>query len=156
MNEYEIKSEEVLKILEKYRDKLRLERFYLKFNENWNKRYVFRVIFKCDFKKYDFETIHDGELTIDFTKGENIIKFGNWSSGSGLVYKDLSKLKLLIKMAEELQKIDFLKLDEFKTYIALKDKQKELEEERKKLEEELLKQKEEIENKLKSLEGKSE
>lgn len=149
--EYEIKSEEVLNIIEKYREKLRLERFYLKFDEGWNKRYIFRVIFKCDFKKYDFETIHDGELTIDFTKGENIIKFGNWASGNCLVYKELSKLKLLIKMAEELQKIDYLKLDEFKKYVAMKDQQKELEEKKKDLENQLLKQKEEIEKQLEEL-----
>lgn len=68
--EYEVKSEEVLNIIEKYREKLRLERFYLKFDEKYDKRYIFRVIFKCDFKKYDFETINDGELTIDFTKGK--------------------------------------------------------------------------------------
>ena len=58
----------------------------------------------------------------------------------------------MIKMIEKLQKIEYMKLPEFKEYVALKDKKKELEEQKEKLEEELAKQKEEIENKLKELE----
>ena len=54
-------------------------------------------------------------------------------------------------MAEELQKIDYLKLDEFKKYVAMKDKQKELEEKKKDIENQLLKQKEEIEKQLDEL-----
>ena len=57
----------------------------------------------------------------------------------------------MIEMIEKLQKIEYMKLPEFKEYVALKDKQKELEEQKEKLEKELVKQKEEIENKLKEL-----
>ena len=62
----------------------------------------------------------------------------------------------MIEMIEKLQKIEYMKLPEFKEYIALKDKKKELEEKKAKLEEELAKQKEAIENKLKELEQGSE
>lgn len=149
--EIEIKSEEVLNILEKYRKLLNLERFHLKFDDNYNKKYFLRVIFKCDYKRYNLENINDGELTIDFSKGKNVIKFGNWASGSGLVFDSLDKLKNLIKMAEELQKIDYIKLNEFREYIAMKDEKKKLQEQKEEIEKELLKKKEEIENKLKEL-----
>ena len=150
--EIEIKSEEVLNVLEKYRKLLNLKRFYLKFDENYNKKYFLKVIFKCDYKKYNWENINDGELTIDFSKEKNVVKFGNWSSGSGLVFDGLDKLKNLINMAEELQKIDYIKLNEFREYIAMKDEKKKLQEQKEKIEQELLKKKEEIENKLKELE----
>ena len=152
MKEIEIKSEEVLNILEKYRDLLDLKRFYLNFEGNYEKKYVLRVIFKCDYKKYNWENINDGELTIDFSKEKNIVTFGNWVSGSGLVFNSLDKLKKLIEMAEELQKIDYINLNEFREYVAMKDKEKELQEEKKRIEKELLMKKEEIENKLKELE----
>ena len=58
MKEIEIKSEEVLNILEKYRDLLDLKRFYLNFEGNYEKKYVLRVIFKCDYKKYNSENIN--------------------------------------------------------------------------------------------------
>ena len=149
--EYEVKSEEVLNIIEKYREKINVSRFYLNFSEQWNKKYKLEVIFKCDYKRYDMEDIRECHLTIDITKEKNIIKFGNWSSGSGVVFDNLDKLKTLIEMAEELQKIDYLKLDEFKKYVAMKDKQKELEEKKKDIENQLLKQKEEIEKQLDEL-----
>ena len=152
MKEIEIKSEEVLNILEKYRDLLDLKRFYLNFEGNYEKKYVLRVIFKCDYKKYNWENINDGELTIDFSKEKNIVTFGNWASGSGLVFNSLDKLKKLIEMAEELQKIDYINLNEFREYVAMKDKEKELQEEKERIEKELLMKKEEIENKLKELE----
>lgn len=152
-NEYEVKSEEVLKIIEKYRDKLNITRYYLSFDDTYNKKYILKIIFKCDYKRYDFENIHDGEITVDFTEEKNIIKLGNWCSNSGLVFNGLSKIKLMIEMIEKLQKIEYMKLTEFKKYVALKDKKKELEEQKEKLEKELAKQKEEIENKLKELEG---
>ena len=59
-------------------------------------------------------------------------------------------------MAEELQQIDYVNLKEFREYVAMKDKKKELEEQKAKLEEELLKQKEEIEKKLNELENNEE
>lgn len=152
--EFEVKSEEVLKIIENYRDKLDITRFYLKFDDTYDKRYILRIIFKCDYKRYNYENIDDGEITVDFTKEKNIIKLGNWVSrvsNSGLVFNSLSKIKLMIEMIEKLQKIEYMKLPEFKEYVALKDKQKELEEQKEKLEKELAKQKEEIENKLKEL-----
>lgn len=152
MKEIEIKSEEVLNILEKYRDLLDLKRFYLNFEGNYEKKYVLRVIFKCDYKKYNWKNINDGELTIDFSKEKNIVTFGNWVSGSGLVFNSLDKLKKLIEMAEELQKIDYINLNEFREYVAMKDKEKELQEEKERIEKELLMKKEEIENKLKELE----
>lgn len=153
MKEIEIKSEEVLNILEKYRDLLDLKRFYLNFEGNYEKKYFLRVIFKCDYKKYNWENINDGELTIDFSKEKNIVKFGNWASGSGLVFNSLDKLKKLIEMAEELQKIDYINLNEFREYVAMKDKEKKLQEEKERIEKELLMKKEEIENKLKELEN---
>ena len=97
------------------------------------------------------EDIGECHLTIDFTKEKNVIKFGNWSSGSGVVFDNLDKLKTLIEMAEELQKIDYLKLNEFKEYVDMKDRQKELEEKKKGIENQLLKQKEEIEKQLEEL-----
>lgn len=151
-NEYEVKSEEVLKIIENYRDKLNISRFYLKFDDTYNKKYFLRIIFKCDYKRYNYENVNDGEITVDFTKEKNIIKLGNWVSNSGLVFNSLQKIKLMIEMIEKLQKIEYMKLPEFKEYVALKDKKKELEEKKAKLEEELTKQKEAIENKLKELE----
>lgn len=154
--EYEVKSEEVLSILEKYREILNMKRFYLQFEEDYRNRYLLRVIFECDFKRYDWENIQDGELTIDFSKEKNVVKFGNWVSGKGLVFKSLDKLKQLINMAEELQQIDYVNLKEFREYVAMKDKKKELEEQKAKLEEELLKQKEEIEKKLNELENNEE
>ena len=90
-------------------------------------------------------------MTIDFSKEKNVVKFGNWASGSGLVFNSLDKLKNLIKMAEELQKIDYININEFREYVAIKDKEKELLAEKEKIEKELLKKKEEIENKLKDL-----
>ena len=63
----------------------------------------------------------------------------------------LDKLKNLIKMAEELQKIDYIKLNEFREYIAMKDEKKKLQEQKEEIEKELLKKKEEIESKLKDL-----
>lgn len=149
--EFEVKSEEVLKIIENYRDKLDIKRCYLKFDDTYDKRYILRIIFKCDYERYNYENINDGEITIDFTKEKNIIKLGNWVSNSGLVFNNLSKIKLMIEMIEKLQKIEYMKLTEFKEYVALKDKQKELEEQKEKLEKEIAKQKEEIENKLKEL-----
>lgn len=149
--EIEIKSEEVLNVLEKYRKLLNLERCYLKFDDDYNKKYFLKVIFKCDYKKYNWENINDGELTIDFSKEKNVVKFGNWASGSGLVFNSLDKLKNLIKMAEELQKIDYININEFREYVAIKDKEKKLLAEKEKIEKELLKKKEEIENKLKDL-----
>ena len=154
--EYEVKSEEVLSILEKYREILNLKRFYLQFEEDYNKCYLLRVIFKCDFKRYKWGDIHDGELSIDFSKGKNIVKFGNWVSGSGLVFDSLDKLKQLINMAEELQQIDYINLKEFREYVAMKEKKKDLEEQKAELEKELLKQKEEIEKKLNELENNEE
>lgn len=151
-NEYEVKSEEVLKIIENYRDKLNISRFYLKFDDTYDKKYFLRIIFKCDYKRYNYKNINDGEITVDFTKEKNIIKLGNWVSDSGLVFNNLSKIKLMIEMIEKLQKIEYIKLPEFKEYVALKDKKKELKEKKEKLEEELAKQKEAIENKLKELE----
>ena len=149
--EYEVKSEEVLNIIEKYREKINVSRFYLKFHERWDKKYELEVIFKCDYKRYNMEEIRECHLTIDFTKEKNVIKFGNWCSGSGVVFNNLDKLKTLIEMAEELQRIDYLKLDEFKKYVDMKDRQKELEEKKKDLENQLLKQKEEIEKQLEEL-----
>ena len=149
--EYEVKSEEVLNIIEKYRKKINISRFYLSFRERWNKRYQLEVIFKCDYKRYDMEDIRECHLEIDFTNEENIIKLGNWVSGSGIVFNNIDKLKSLIEMAEELQKIDYLKLNEFKKYVDMKDQQKELEEKKKEIENQLLKQKEEIEKRLDEL-----
>lgn len=149
--EYEVKSEEVLNIIEKYREKINISRFYLSFRERWGKKYQLEVIFKCDYKRYDMEDIRDCHLVIDFTNEKNIIKFGNWVSGSGIVFNNIDKLKSLIEMAEELQKIDYLKLNEFKKYVDMKDQQKELEEKKKEIENQLLKQKEEIEKQLDEL-----
>ena len=149
--EYEVKSEEVLNIIEKYREKINISRFYLSFREQWNKRYQLEVIFKCDYKRYDMEDIRECHLEIDFTNEKNIIKLGNWVSGSGIVFDNIDKLKSLIEMAEELQKIDYLKLNEFKKYVDMKDQQKELEEKKKEIENQLLKQKEEIEKRLDEL-----
>ena len=149
--EYEVKSEEVLNIIEKYREKINISRFYLSFREQWDKRYKLEVIFKCDYKRYDMEDIRECHLEIDFTNEKNIIKLGNWISGSGIVFNNIDKLKSLIEMAEELQKIDYLKLNEFKKYVDMKDQQKELEEKKKEIENQLLKQKEEIEKRLDEL-----
>ena len=149
--EYELKSEEVLNIIEKYREKINISRFYLSFRERWDKRYQLEVIFKCDYKRYDMEDIRECHLEIDFTNEKNIIKLGNWVSGSGIVFDNIDKLKSLIEMAEELQKIDYLKLNEFKKYVDMKDQQKELEEKKKEIENQLLKQKEEIEERLDEL-----
>ena len=149
--EYEVKSEEVLNIIEKYREKINISRFYLSFRERWDKRYQLEVIFKCDYKRYDMEDIRECHLEIDFTNEKNIIKLGNWVSGSGIVFDNIDKLKSLIEMAEELQKIDYLKLNEFKKYVDMKDQQKELEEKKKEIENQLLKQKEEIEKRLDEL-----
>lgn len=151
--EYELKSEEVLDIIEKYREKLNISRSYLNFDDRYDRRYVLRVIFRCDYTRYNYETIHDGELTIDFTKGKNIIQLGNWVSGSGLVFNNLDKIKSLISMAEELQAIDYLELNEFKEYIALKDKKRELKEQQEKLRKELESKQQELENKIKELEN---
>lgn len=152
--EFEVKSEEVLNIIEKYREKINVSRFYLQLREQWNKKYKLEVIFKCDYKRYDMTDIGECHLTIDFTKEKNVIKFGNWCSGSGVVFDNLDKLKTLIEMAEELQKVDYLKLDEFKKYVEMKDQKKELEEKKKELETQLLKQKEEIEKQLDELNNK--
>lgn len=152
-NEYEVKSEEVLKIIENYRDKLNIKKYYFGFDETYDKKYILRIVFKCDYKRYDYENINDGEITVDFTEEKNIIKLGNWASGSALVFNSLSKIKLMIEMIEKLQKIEYMKLPEFKEYIALKDKQKELEEQKEKLVEELTKKAKEIENKLEELGG---
>ena len=149
---FEVKSEEVLKIIENYRDKLDITRFYLKFDDTYDKRYILRIIFKCDYKRYNYENIDDGEITVDFTKEKKKNKISNWGRNSGLVFNSLSKIKLMIEMIEKLQKIEYMKLPEFKEYVALKDKRKELEEQKEKLEKELVKQKKEIENKLKVLE----
>ena len=72
--EYEVKSEEVLNIIEKYREKINVSRFYLNFSEQWNKKYKLEVIFKCDYKRYDMEDIRECHLTIDFTKEKKYYK----------------------------------------------------------------------------------
>ena len=151
--EMEIKSKEVIDILEKYRTKLNLTKWYLRFHKNWKERYELRIQFKCDYKRYDMEDIGEWVLSIRFDKENNTdILLDSWcSKNTKLVFNNTNKLKLLLKLIDELQKIEYVKLQEFLEYVDLLEEEKKLKEEKELIEKKLLEQKEEIDRKLNEL-----
>ena len=153
IEEIEIKSKEVIDILEKYRTKLNLTKWYLSFHKNWREKYELRIQFKCDYKRYDMEDIHEWVLSVRFDKENKIdVILKSWMSGATmLVFQNTKKLKLLTKLIDELQQIEYVKLNEFLEYISYLEEEENLKAKKEQIEQELSEQKAEIERKLDEL-----
>jgi hypothetical protein len=154
--EIEIKSKEVIDILEKYREKLNLTKWYLSFHKNWKEKYELRIQFKCDYKRYDMEDIDEWVLSIRFDKEDNTdVILESWGYNKHkLVFNNTNKLKLLLKLIDELQKIEYIKLQEFLQYVDLLEEEEKLKKEKEEIEKKLLEQKEEIDKKINELNSK--
>lgn len=148
----ELKSQEVLELFDKYKEKLGIGDYELNFGYDFEKEVFLKVNVKGNFTRLNYDTCNS--LILELVSSENKEPYVRLSGEYGKLnmgFTSTKQLKLLTDLIDELLKINIHELPEYIDFMKIKQEEKELENKKKELEKQLEEQKKEIDKKLEDI-----